>query len=58
CILGAGIYEISTIVNVTTSRLVALLFSTLAIGVVSLLYVICALKLRWITKEQIPFWRK
>lgn len=58
CIFGAGIYEVSTIVNVTTSRLVALLFSALAMGVVSLLYVICALKLRWITKEQIPFWRK
>ncbi|WP_410984673.1 oligosaccharide flippase family protein [Bacillus cereus] len=58
CIFGIGLYELATIINVTTSRFIALLYSFIALSVVSLLYMICALKLNWISRERIPFLRK
>ncbi|EOW9530249.1 oligosaccharide flippase family protein [Bacillus cytotoxicus] len=57
-IFGAGVYELTNIVNVTNSRFLALLFSFLVLGIVSFLYIICALKLGWMKREQISFLRK
>lgn len=58
CIIGVGLYEISTIINVTSSRFVALLYSFIALSIATLIYGVCALKLDWISKEQIPFLRR
>lgn len=58
CILGLGLYELSTMINVTSSRIIALLYSGVAFVVATILYGICALKLNWISTKQIPFLKK
>ncbi|MGI2789882.1 putative polysaccharide biosynthesis protein [Bacillus cytotoxicus] len=58
CILGFGLYEVSTTIPVTDSRFFALLYSGIAFCLATLLYGLCALKLDWISKEQISFLRK
>lgn len=58
CILGLGLYELSTIIDVTSSRIIALLYSGVALAIAIILYAVCALKLNWISKKQIPFLKK
>ncbi|MGQ0515506.1 putative polysaccharide biosynthesis protein, partial [Bacillus sp. D-CC] len=57
-IVGIGLYFTSTFINVVDSRLIAILYSGLAFCVASFIYGICALKLNWISKQQILFLRK
>jgi hypothetical protein len=57
-ILGIALYFGSTLINVTDSRILAMIYSAVALSIASVLYGICALKLNWISKEQIPFLRK
>ncbi|MBJ7960991.1 polysaccharide biosynthesis protein [Bacillus cereus group sp. N28] len=57
-ILGIALYFGTTLINVTDSRILAMIYSAVALSIASVLYGICALKLNWISKEQIPFLRK
>ncbi|MGG2093556.1 polysaccharide biosynthesis protein [Bacillus sp. S13(2024)] len=61
CVLGIGMYSVTTIIDVTSSRFIALLYSCAATGLASLLYIVCAIKLQWIAKEdakKIPLLRR
>ncbi|MED1184076.1 polysaccharide biosynthesis protein [Bacillus paranthracis] len=57
-IVGIGLYFTSTFINVVDSRLIAIIYSGVAFCVALFIYGICALKLNWISKKQIPFLRK
>ncbi|HDR7795466.1 TPA: polysaccharide biosynthesis protein [Bacillus luti] len=57
-IVGIGLYTVSTLINVMDSRLFAMIYSGLAFCVALFIYGVCALKLDWISKKQIPFLRK
>lgn len=58
CIFGLGLYELSTIIEVTSSRIITLFYSGVALTITTILYGVCALKLNWISKKQIPFLKK
>ena len=55
CILGLGLYELTTVIDVTSSRMIALVYSGVAFVIATVLYGVCALKLNWISTKQIPF---
>ena len=55
CILGLGLYELCNVIDVTTSRIMTLLFSGIALSITTILYGVCALKLKWISINKIPF---
>ncbi|KFN03391.1 polysaccharide biosynthesis protein [Bacillus clarus] len=58
CILGIGLYLVSTMLHIMDSRFLAIIYSVAALSIASLLYGVCALKMNWISKKQIPFLRK
>lgn len=58
CILGLGLYELTTVIDVTSSRMTALVYSGIAFVIATILYGVCALKLNWISTKQIPFLKK
>ncbi|PFJ17086.1 polysaccharide biosynthesis protein [Bacillus cereus] len=58
CAFGLGLYELSTIIDATSSRIMTLLLSGIALTIATMLYGVCALKLRWISKKQIPFLKR
>ena len=55
CILGLGLYELCNVINITSSRIMTLLFSGIALSITTILYGVCALKLKWISINKIPF---
>ncbi|MED3353524.1 polysaccharide biosynthesis C-terminal domain-containing protein, partial [Bacillus thuringiensis] len=57
-IVGIGLYFTSTFINVVDSRIITIIYSGSAFCVAMFIYGICALKLNWISKKQIPFLRK
>ncbi|MBE5107946.1 polysaccharide biosynthesis protein [Bacillus thuringiensis] len=58
CVFGVGLYELSTIIDVTSSRIMTLLLSGIALTITTMLYGVCALKFKWISKKQIPFLKR
>ncbi|EEK52177.1 Polysaccharide biosynthesis protein [Bacillus cereus ATCC 10876] len=58
CILGLGLYELCNVIDVTTSRIMTLLFSGIALSITTILYGVCALKLKWISINKIPFLKR
>lgn len=58
CILGLGLYELCNVINITSSRIMTLLFSGIALSITTILYGVCALKLKWISINKIPFLKR
>ncbi len=58
CIFGLGLYELCNVIDVTSSRIMTLLFSGIALSITAILYGVCALKLKWISIKKIPFLKR